>query len=123
MGASPIYVVYNVFYQITTFCLLAMANSTVNADFIPATLTPESPEAQLTGLVLFGNICFNIILLFFEGAFLIMVITVINQLVLKATGSDKKRKLLVRQTTALNIILTFFFTIIFTWGHFMGGLW
>lgn len=123
MGASPFYVVYNVFYQLAAFCLLAMANSMVNEDFVPPALSPQSPEAQLTGLVLFGYICFKIVLLLFEGAFLIAVITGVNQLVLKATSSEKKRKLLVRQTTALNIILTFFFTIIFTWGHFMGGLW
>ena len=123
MGASPFYVIYNVFYQLTIFCLLAMANSLVNESFMPTALNPEGQESQLIGLVLFGHIFFKIILLLFEGALLIAVIAAVNQLVLKATGSDKKRKLIARQTIALNVIFTFCFTIILIWGHFMGGLW
>lgn len=123
MSLPPLYIILNVFYQLSTFLFLVIANGSVNEGLIPASLSAENPEEKVTGLIEFGYAGLKFIFLITEAALFIFVVSLLNQLFLKATQSDKKRKMLMGKTVQLNVIFTFCFIVIMMWGHFMGGLW
>src|ERR1700679_2599316 len=116
---SPFYSMFNVFYQIGTLIFLWLLNKDLNNSFIPPSLIVDTKDPKASFLRVLGYAGCKIILLLVEAAILILVISAINQIYLRATESAKKRKLIAGETIKVNVILTFIYIIILTWGHFL----
>jgi hypothetical protein len=120
----PIYTAFNVLYQLGTLIFLWIANKDLNDDYIPGAMFPKfGAHGKPTTPSLFLYFIGKMFVLVGEAALLILVVSILNQLILRATVSDKKRKTFAGQTVRANLIINCCFIIILMWGHFMAGLW
>jgi len=96
----------------------------MNDDFIPSGFFPKFlNNGKATNVSVFVYFLSKMFVLLVEAAILILVVSAINQLILRATESHKKRKAFARQTLKVNLIINFVFVLFLMWGHFMAGLW
>jgi hypothetical protein len=96
----PLYIIFNIFYQIIICWLLVILNAFYNDLLIPERLLHSS-----------GKVGMKILIVLVEGTILILIAYAINRAVLSDTDDSKNSKSVANQTGIVQLIIAVCFII------------
>lgn len=117
------YIVYNLIYQLLSFCFFVYANTYLNEAFVPDNLIWKNNQRRVDKTGLMGTAIFQTLILLIEAAILILIIYFINRWFLSYVLRKSSPNKVLSWTVRINIILSICFIAVLIWGSFNGYLW
>ncbi|MFC0514010.1 hypothetical protein ACFFGT_07370 [Mucilaginibacter angelicae] len=118
MKKRPVYLIFNIIYQlITCYCLL-FANAFLNDFFVPQRLIHTRNGTALVKASSSVYAIIRTLALLGEAAIIILLIYVVNQLILSDTEDKATRLLVAGKTAKVNIGVTLCLLLVLIWAQF-----
>jgi hypothetical protein len=121
--AKFLYVFYNLIYELGSLVFLLYANTYLNEGLVPNTYLLLAGKERIDLAVLCGVAIIKTLALLVEGAFLIVLIYLVNHLILSDTYGKERRYIIATRTAKISAVASLCFVVILIWGSFNGFLW